>query len=131
MKIGVNTWVWTSPLTIEEFTRLAAHIKGLGFDLVEVPIESTSDLDYTRAAAVAREHGLAVSVCAAMSPDRDLIHPDESIRANGMAYVRHCIEAAYTLGSNRVCGRCTRRSAGPGRRRRMSARNTWICSSRS
>ena len=104
MKIGVNTWVWTSPLTIEEFTRLAAHIKGLGFDLVEVPIESTSDLDYTRAAAVAREHGLAVSVCAAMSPDRDLIHPDESIRANGMAYVRHCIEAAYTLGSNRVCG---------------------------
>ena len=48
MKIGVNTWVWTSPLTIEEFTRLAAHIKRLGFDLVEGPIESTSDLDYTR-----------------------------------------------------------------------------------
>ncbi len=39
-----------------------------------------------------------------MSPDRDLIHPDESIRANGMAYVRHCIEAAYTLGATRVCG---------------------------
>jgi D-psicose/D-tagatose/L-ribulose 3-epimerase len=103
MKIGVNTWVWTSPLTIEEFTRLAAHIKRLGFDLVEVPIESTSDLDYTRAAAVAREHGLAVSACAAMSPDRDLIHPDESIRANGMAHVGTA-SRRHTPGPNRVCG---------------------------
>ena len=76
----------------------------MGFDLVEVPIENPGDFDYARAGAIARDHGLAVTVCAAMSPDRDLIHPDESIRANGMAYVRHCIEAAYTMGSSRVGG---------------------------
>jgi D-psicose/D-tagatose/L-ribulose 3-epimerase len=104
MKIGVNTWVWTSPLTVDELAPLAAHIAGMGFDLVEVPIESTTDLDYSRAGAIARDHGLAVTVCAAMSPDRDLIHPDESVRATGMAYVRHCIEAAYTMGSARVAG---------------------------
>ena len=104
MKIGVNTWVWTSPLTTDGFAALAARIAGMGFDLVEVPIENPGDFDYTRAGAIARDHGLAVTVCAAMSPDRDLIHPDESIRANGMAYVRHCIEAAYTMGSSRVGG---------------------------
>ena len=104
MKLGINTWVWTSPLTIETFERLAAHVSGLGFDLIEVPIENPGDLDYARAAEVAREHGLAVTVCAAMSPDRDLIHPDADIRSNGMAYVRHCIEAAYTLGATRVGG---------------------------
>ena len=104
MKIGVNTWVWTSPLTTDGFAALAAQIAGMGFDLVEVPIENPGDFDYTRAGAIARDHGLAVTVCAAMSPDRDLIHPDESIRANGMAYVRHCIEAAYTMGSSRVGG---------------------------
>ena len=32
------------------------------------------------------------------------IHPDESIRKNGMSYVRHCIDAAQTLGSPTVCG---------------------------
>ena len=104
MKIGVNTWVWTSPLTTDGFAGLAAQIAGMGFDLVEVPIENPGDFDYARAGAIARDHGLAMTVCAAMSPDRDLIHPDDSIRANGMAYVRHCIEAAYTMGSSRVGG---------------------------
>jgi D-psicose/D-tagatose/L-ribulose 3-epimerase len=104
MKLGINTWIWTSPLTTDEFAGLAGHIAKMGFDLVEVPIEQPGDLDYTRAGAIARDQGLAVSVCAAMSPDRDLIHPDESIRENGMAYVRHCIEGAQALGSTRVAG---------------------------
>lgn len=103
-QIGVNAWVWTSPITTDELARLAPMIAGMGFDLVEVPIESTTDLDYTRGAEIARANGLAVSVCAAMGPDRDLIHPDESIRKNGMEYVRHCIDAAKTLGAANLVG---------------------------
>jgi D-psicose/D-tagatose/L-ribulose 3-epimerase len=104
MQIGVNGWVWTSPVNTAEFERLAPKVKAMGFDLFEFGIESTTDLDYARGAAIARDHGLAVSVCAAMGPDRDLIHPDESIRANGMDYVRHCIDAAVTLGAKNVVG---------------------------
>ena len=103
-QIGVNAWVWTSPITTEELGRLAPMIAGMGFDLVEVPIESTTDLDYEKGAEIARANRLAVSVCAAMGPDRDLIHPDESIRTNGMDYVRHCIDAARTLGAANVVG---------------------------
>jgi D-psicose/D-tagatose/L-ribulose 3-epimerase len=104
MQIGVTTWVWTSPLSTGELARLAAHVADMGFDLIEVPIEGTSDLDYTRAAAIIRDSGLGATVCAAMGPDRDLIHADESIRANGMSYIRHCIEAAHTLGATNVIG---------------------------
>jgi D-psicose/D-tagatose/L-ribulose 3-epimerase len=104
MQIGVNAWVWTSPVNTEEFSRLAPKVKKMGFDLIEFGIESTSDLDYGRAAAVAKDNGLAVSVCAAMGPDRDLIHPDAAIRDNGVAYVRHCIEAAETVGAKNVVG---------------------------
>jgi len=103
-QIGVNAWVWSSPVHTEEFGRLAPIVARMGFDLIEVGIESTSDLDYRRAAEIARANGLAVGVCAAMGPDRDLIHSDESIRTNGMAYVRHCIDAAQTLGAANVCG---------------------------
>jgi len=103
-KIGVNTWVWTSPLTTDEFARMVQKIARMGFDLIEVPIEGTSDLDYAVAAGLARDFGLAVSVCAAIGPDRDLIHPDEHVRANAMAYLRHCIGAAHTLGAKNVCG---------------------------
>ncbi len=103
-QIGVNAWVWSSPVHTEEFGRLAPIVARMGFDLIEFGIESTSDLDYSRAAEMAKDNGLAVSVCAAMGPDRDLIHSDESIRTNGMAYVRHCIDAAQTLGARNVCG---------------------------
>src|SRR5258705_921931 len=102
-QIGVNAWVWSSPVNTEEFGRLAPIVARMGFDLIEVGIESTSDLDYRRAAEIAKTNGLAVSVCAAMGPDPDLIHADESIRTNGMSYVRHCIDAAQTLGPANVC----------------------------
>jgi D-psicose/D-tagatose/L-ribulose 3-epimerase len=103
-QIGVNAWVWSSPVNTEEFGRLAPIVARMGFDLIEVGIESTGDLDYRRAAEVAKANGLGVSVCAAMGPDRDLIHPDENIRTNGMGYLRHCIDAAQTLGATNVCG---------------------------
>ncbi|MEN3336729.1 MAG: D-psicose/D-tagatose/L-ribulose 3-epimerase [Acidobacteriota bacterium] len=103
-QIGVNAWVWSSPITTDELGRLAPMIARMGFDLVELPIESTTDLDYRKGAEIARANRLAVSVCAAMGPDRDLIHPDESIRTNGMQYVRHCIDAAQTLGATNVVG---------------------------
>ena len=104
MRFGVNAWVWSSPITTEEFAQLAPKVADMGFELLEVGLESTDDLDYARAASVARDHGLDVSVCAAMGPDRDLIHPDEGIRKNGMNYVRHCVEAARTLGAANVIG---------------------------
>jgi len=103
-QIGVNAWVWSSPVDTAEFGRLAPIVAKMGFDLIEVGIESTSDLDYGRAAEIAKANGLGVNVCAAMGPDRDLIHPDENIRTSGMAYVRHCIDAAKTLGAPHVIG---------------------------
>ena len=103
-QIGVNAWVWSSPVNTAEFGRLAPIVAKMGFDLIEVGIESTSDLDYSRAAEIAKANGLGVNVCAAMGPDRDLIHPDEAIRTNGMAYVRHCIDAAKTMGAPHVIG---------------------------
>ena len=104
MKFGVNTWVWTSPLTTAELEKLAPHVAGMGFDWIEVPLESLDDLDHARGAEIIRAHGLGVSACAAMGPDRDLIHPDETIRANGMEYIRGAITATKTLGATNLVG---------------------------
>jgi D-psicose/D-tagatose/L-ribulose 3-epimerase len=125
MQFGVNGWVWTSPVNTQAFEELAPKVKKMGFDLFEFGIESTSDLDYARAAKVAKDNGLAISVCAAMGPDRDLIHEDGAIRQNGMEYVRHCIDAASRTWS----GRSTARSAAPGSRPATSGSATLICSS--
>jgi D-psicose/D-tagatose/L-ribulose 3-epimerase len=102
--IGITTWIWTSPLSIDRFSEIAPHVARMGFDLLEVPIESPTDLDYKRAAGIVKDLGLSTSVCAAMSPDRDLIHEDANIRANAVSYVRHCVDAALTLGAANVVG---------------------------
>jgi len=104
MKFGVNAWVWVSPLTTSELQGLAPKVQKLGFDWLEAPIEGTEDLDYKAGAQILKDNGLMASVCAAMGPDRDLIHGDKAIRDNGMTYVRHCVEAAQTLGATNVVG---------------------------
>jgi D-psicose/D-tagatose/L-ribulose 3-epimerase len=104
MKFGVNTWVWVSPLTTQDLEKLAPHVVELGFDWIELPIEGLNDFDYARAAEIIRQNNLGVSVVLAMGPDRDLIHPDASIRENGAAYIRHVIDAAQTIGATNVVG---------------------------
>lgn len=104
MRFGVNTWVWTSPLTTEELGRLAPLVKSMGFDWIELPLEGLNDFDYRAAGQIAREYQLGVSMCAAMGPDRDLIHEDTAIRDNGVAYIRHCIDAVQAAGGTNLVG---------------------------
>ena len=104
MKIGINAWVWIAPVTTESFTALVPKVAQMGFDWIEVPIDGLSDLDYRRAAEVIREHRLGCNVCVAIGADRDLVHSDKAIRDNGVAYVRHCIDAVSILGGTNVVG---------------------------
>lgn len=104
MKFGINGWVWTSPINTDEVARLAPHVKAMGYDQFEIPLETIGDVDYPLAAEILRTNGLAVSTCAAMGPDRDLIHEDESIRANGKEYIRLAIDASRALGATNLVG---------------------------
>ena len=104
MKFGVNTWVWTAPLTIPDLKTLAPHIKEGGFDWIELPVESVDDYDPVEAGAIIRDCGLSASVCAAMGPDRDLIHEDKAIQENGVAYLRQCLDIAKTVGATNLVG---------------------------
>jgi D-psicose/D-tagatose/L-ribulose 3-epimerase len=104
MHFGVNTWVWASPLTTDELAKLAPHVAKMGFDWIEVPLESLDDLDFPTAAKIIHDNGLGVSTCAAMGPDRDLIHPDQAVQENGLNYIRQCIAATQTLGSTNLVG---------------------------
>ena len=104
MRFGVNTWVWTSPLTTAELAALAPKVTDMGFDWIELPFESLTDLDGAEAKAILAAHGLAASACAAMGPDRDLIHEDAAIRQNGMAYIRGCVDLCSAIGITNLVG---------------------------
>jgi D-psicose/D-tagatose/L-ribulose 3-epimerase len=102
MKIGISTWVWTSPATTEVLETLIPHIASLGYDLVELPIESEGQFDIERARELARESGVALGVCAVIGSGRDLLLEGEAQR--GEEYLKWCIDAAAELGSPTVAG---------------------------
>ncbi|ASO21315.1 D-psicose/D-tagatose/L-ribulose 3-epimerase [Actinoalloteichus hoggarensis] len=103
--IGVNTWVWESPLSDAALSRLVPRIAGWGFDAVELPVEQRDDIDVGRAAELLDEHGLTTAaVCAVTSTGRNLVAaPDEQIVAT-QDYLRHCVDVAVRLGSTVVGG---------------------------
>jgi D-psicose/D-tagatose/L-ribulose 3-epimerase len=102
MQLGISTWVWTSPATTEVLETLLPHIASLGFDVIELPIETVGQFEVTRVGELAREHGLDVSICAVIGPGRDLLVAGEA--DEGIRYLRSCIDVAQALGSPAVAG---------------------------
>jgi len=100
---GINTFLWASPFRTQHLSLLQKG-KALGFDLVEIPIEGEQDLDYAQAAESYRRHGLQCSLCAVMGPNRDPAHEEEAIQKGGVAYLKHCIDAAVTLKATALVG---------------------------
>ena len=102
--IGINTWVWTSPLTDANLPDLLRHVAALGFDAVELPLEEPGHLDPERTAKVVRDTGLTPYVVGAMAPGRDLVATDAATVAATQDYLHACVELAAAVGSTRVCG---------------------------
>ncbi|MFV0320121.1 MAG: sugar phosphate isomerase/epimerase family protein [Microbacterium sp.] len=101
--IGVNTWVWTSPLTDENVAPLLRRITGMGFGAVELPLESVGDWDPVRVRDILDEVGLVPIVVGAMGPGRSLLDRAGNVAAT-QEYLRACLSAAHTLGASVVAG---------------------------
>lgn len=102
--LGVNTWVWTSPLRDAALPELAAHVAALGFDAIALPLEKLGDWDPERTREVLAGHSLLPVVIGVMFPGRNLVSaPDAEIEAT-QHYLRGLIDAAATLGSDTVAG---------------------------
>lgn len=72
MRIGINTFLFTSPFT-NKSTGLFKAIKRWGFDTVELPIEDPAHIDPAHVKRELDKAGLVCgSICACMGPNRDL-----------------------------------------------------------
>lgn len=105
MKFGVNTWIWTAPLTIVELEELAPKIAKMGCDHIEIPIDDPKTLDFKKIREIVNQAGInSISFCAAMSPERDLIDPDPSVRKTGVEYLKACIDGLFIVGGKNLVG---------------------------
>lgn len=103
MKIGVNTFVWTSPFTTGDFG-LMAKIKSMGFDIIEIAVEDASLIDVPLLRKTAQDEGLSVTICGAFGTTRDISSDDPAIRRNGAAYIADCLRLTEAVGSSLFAG---------------------------
>ncbi|ANZ41202.1 sugar phosphate isomerase [Lentzea guizhouensis] len=100
--IGVNTWVWTSPLTDDGLAALAPKVREWGFDVIELPVEQPGDWDPHRAADLLAALGLRATVCLVMPPGRELVAAG-TVRET-QDYLRHVVDVAGVVGSPVIAG---------------------------
>ncbi|RKS05683.1 D-psicose/D-tagatose/L-ribulose 3-epimerase [Nocardiopsis sp. Huas11] len=102
--LGVNTWVWTSPLTDAALERIAPRVAGWGFDTIELPVEEVGDWDPRRARALLDGLGLSATVVLVMGPGRELVATGPETRAATQDYLRAVVDAAAAVGSPVIAG---------------------------
>ncbi|AKU15271.1 sugar phosphate isomerase [Luteipulveratus mongoliensis] len=101
--LGINTWVWTSPLTDADAPDLFGKVAALGYDVVELPLEQAGDLTPEVVGPLLEATGLGATVVGAMGPGRDLVAGDADVAAT-QDYLRACIDLAAGIGARTVCG---------------------------
>ncbi|HEY0552447.1 MAG TPA: sugar phosphate isomerase/epimerase, partial [Verrucomicrobiae bacterium] len=103
MRLGINTFLFTSPFTTES-TKHFPKFKKWGFETVEIPVEDPSHIDPAKVKAAADKAGLAIgSVCACMGPGRDFRGSDAD-QKSAMDYCKALIDQAVVLGCPRLIG---------------------------
>ncbi len=102
--LGVNTWVWESPLRDDSLEAVARKAADMGFTAIELPVESPGDWDPHRAADVLAELSLDAFVVGAMGAGRNLVATDDAGIAATQRYLLHCISVATVLGARVVAG---------------------------
>ncbi|MBK1786420.1 sugar phosphate isomerase/epimerase family protein [Prauserella cavernicola] len=102
--IGVNTWVWTSPLTDESLAELAPKVAGAGFDVLELPVENLDDWKPADTATLLSDLGLGATMTLVMAPGRELVRADPATITATQDYLRGCVDLAAEIGSAVVAG---------------------------
>lgn len=102
--IGINTWVWTSPLTDRTAPELLDRVAAMGFGAVELPLENAGDLTPAALTPLLERTGLQPCVVGAMAPGRDLVRADPAAVRATQDYLRSCVDLAHGVGARTVCG---------------------------
>ncbi len=103
MRLGINTFLFTSPFTTES-TKHFPKFKKWGFETVEIPVEDPSHIDPAKVKAAADKAGLAIgSVCACMGPGRDF-RGTPAEQKTAMDYCKQLIDQMVVLGCPSLIG---------------------------
>lgn len=102
-QLGLSTFVLASPFSDTDGAAFD-QVAGMGYDLIEVCVEDPTLLTAEALKAHAARTGLAIGICGAFGPDRDVSAQEAEQRRAGIDYLKTCIDLAAAVGSPHVAG---------------------------
>lgn len=104
MRYGMNLLLWTTEVT-EAHWPVFERLKAIGYDLVEVPVFETEDVEgYARLGRRLRGLGLVPHAVTALGPEANIVSDDAALRAAGEARLRAMVDCAAALGAPTLSG---------------------------
>lgn len=104
LPIGVNTFVWHSPINDDALHDTVEKIAAWGYDGVEIACENLGDWDPDRARQDLDRLGLRRVVGGVFGPGRELTCADPAVVEQTQAYVRGAVDIAARVGARLVIG---------------------------
>lgn len=104
IKLGVSTWLWTSPFRTEEAADLFRKVAQMGYDYIEIAVEDPALIDVSVIKKELKKNGLGVAICGAFGSGRDLTSNDEKIQQDGLDYIRACLDICGELETGFFAG---------------------------
>lgn len=103
MKFGVNTMVWTTQVG-EKQDPLFERIKQWGFDGVELFLSTDEPANIPAVRATLDRLGLERTTCCVLPRHANLVSADAATRAQGVAFLKKCVDRTADLGARLICG---------------------------
>ena len=103
MKTGVNLLLWSAQMG-DESLDLIEKTARLGFDGVEIFIDEPARIDTAAIRRAVEDHGLGITCCSIVGPDRHLISDDPQIRQQAKGYLYAAADVCAEVGSDTFCG---------------------------
>jgi D-psicose/D-tagatose/L-ribulose 3-epimerase len=103
MKLGIHAYAWCSTWSNDTLD-LIDKVKEFGMDFIELPLMRLDLFDAAAVRARLDAVGLDAATSTVLQADTDITSADESVRRNGVDYLRACVQAASDVGAKTFCG---------------------------
>lgn len=103
MKLGVNTFIWTSEFTPANLD-LLPRIKAAGFDGVELPVAQPASFRTADVRRALEANELACTVCSVILKAFNLVGDDAGVRQRTQQHISDVVKVAADLGASLVDG---------------------------
>ena len=104
--VGIYYAYWEKDWSAD-FLPYVKKVRKLGFDVLEINAGAIVDMSAAQRAALrdaAKEEGVTLTYCIGLPTRYDVSSPDESVRKEGVRFVRQILEAMHEMGGRTIGG---------------------------